>query len=937
VTKPNDVLLISFIGYASQEISVGTKRNILVRLKEKLTALDEIVVVGYGSQKKINLTGAVGTVDLRDIEGKPSVNIVEALQGTIPGLIITQSTSKPGNRPGVNIRGLNTLNDNNPLIIIDGIQGDIQNINQSDIEQISVLKDASAAIYGSRASNGVILITTKQGSSQKNEVRYESQFGWQQATELPAIINPWEYAELRNEALINSGRAPEFTADQIANYRYGDGSNTKWIEAIYKPTAPMQSHSISMNGGNSATTYLLSAGYLDQKSLFRGDNFGLKRYNFRLNIAHQLSERFKFSATTYFTRNENRTTSYWEEWIIEQATRTPSIYNMKEGNEYMYPAGTSANPLARLEKGGYSLSTQDDINGTIRGEFKIINGLTLVGMGGVRITGNRTHENRIAIAEKTSNDLSNFMSESYGRTNDITVNVLLNYEKSFGKHSIAAFGGYAYEGNSINSFYTDRSAPEKDVPYNGDDVFGDSVLGDAVFRIPNSGGASNWALYSAIGRISYNFGDRYLLDFNIRNDISSKFAKGNRSGVFPSLSAAWRVSQENFYGSFTKYVPSLKLRTSWGLLGNNRIDNYQYLSRITVNQGYTFGGLPASTAWYSAANEYIGWETTRMLNFGLDAGLLNNKLNVSFDYFNNMTYDILMNLPVPGTYGGGAPIQNAGKVKTQGWEFNLSYNFGTGQVNHYIHGNISDSWNKVISLKGTESVSGHDPQYILREGYPIWAYYAYRSDGFFQNQDEVNKGPQTSQGAKPGDIRYIDKNGDNAVTPDKDYFILGTRDPRYTFGFSYGFDWKGLDFSMFWQGVGKRNAWLRGEAVEAFHNGNTGPVFEFHKDRWTPENGNATYPRLTVGSESANNALPSDFWIWNAAYLRLKNVQLGYTLPSNLTRKFFVKNLRVYTSLQNAFTFSKMKGTGWDPEYNEGTGRIFPVSRIYSMGLDIKF
>jgi len=327
-----------------------------------------------------------------------------------------------------------------------------------------------------------------------------------------------------------------------------------------------------------------------------------------------------------------------------------------------------------------------------------------------------------------------------------------------------------------------------------------------------------------------------------------------------------------------------------------------------------------------------------MANIGFELGLLNNDLNITFDCFNNRTKDILVNLPVPGLFGNGAPIQNAGKVETRGWELSVSYRLKTGPVVHNFSGNISDSFNEVIDTRGTEIIGGSDVQTIIKEGYPLYSYYAYRSDGFFQNEEECQKGPHLEGiTPKPGDIRYLDKNGDGVIKPDDDRFIVGNDFPRYTFGFTYGLEYKGFDFSMMWQGVGRRNKWMRGESVEAFHNNNEGPVMDFHQDRWTPNNPDATYPRLTMGAESANNAAKSDFWIQDAKYLRLKNAQIGYTFPQQWMKKLYVKNLRIFASVQNPLTFTNMKG-GWDPEYTgDGSGRAYPVARVYSFGLNVKF
>ena len=684
-----------------------------------------------------------------------------------------------------------------------------------------------------------------------------------------------------------------------------------------------------MTGGNDQLSYMASLGYLDQSSMFKGPDYGYKRYNARLNVSHKVTNNFTLNLTSQFARNDIKEHAYWTEWIIEQANRMPPIYPIKnEDGSYNYPAGSNSNGLQRLEEGGYRQNVNDELLGTIQAEWEVYKGLKLIGSAGGRVWNNKLHENRKAF--EGTGDTENKLTEQFYRSKNITTNLMVTYNTKIGKHSIGGLLGYAYEGFSEKQFSTSRLT--EDSKY---DIFVGDLSGD---KVSNTGSGSDWAIYSGFARATYNYDEKYLLEFNIRNDYSSYFAKGNRSGVFPSFSAGWRISEEKFWSVLKPYVPSLKIRGSWGLVGNNRIGAYQYMQTVSVKNGISFGDKLAQTAEFASTNPDLKWETTRMANIGFELGLLNNDLNITFDCFNNRTKDILVNLPVPGLFGNGAPIQNAGKVETRGWELSVSYRLKTGPVVHNFAGNISDSFNEVIDTRGTEIIGGSDVQTIIKEGYPLYSYYAYRSDGFFQNEEECQKGPHLEGiTPKPGDIRYLDKNGDGVIKPDDDRFIVGNDFPRYTFGFTYGLEYKGFDFSMMWQGVGKRNKWMRGESVEAFHNNNEGPVMDFHQDRWTPNNLDATYPRLTMGAESANNAAKSDFWIQDAKYLRLKNAQIGYTFPQQWMKKLYVKNLRIFASVQNPLTFTKMKG-GWDPEYTgDGSGRSYPVARVYSFGLNVKF
>ncbi|MBR3990448.1 MAG: TonB-dependent receptor [Bacteroidales bacterium] len=930
-TTPSAVLVFSAIGYEPQEVNVAGRTKIDITLEESSLLLDDAVVVGYGVQKKVNLTGAVASVSTKELEGKPINNVLEGLQGTTPGLVIQQGSSTPGGVPSMNIRGYNTMNDNNPLVIIDGIEGSLANLNPGDIEQISVLKDASStAIYGSRASNGVILVTTKKGSEGEVHVDYDMSMGWQQATALPTVVDSWIYAELYNEAAVNSGRTVKFGPEEIAAFRNG-GTNVKWINELYKNSAMQHNHNLSVTGGTKNLSYMASLGYVDQNSLFKGPDYGYKRYNGRINLSHKVGERLTVNATAQYTRNVIKDHAYWTEWIIEQCNRMPAIYEIKNADgTYNYPSGSNSNSLERLETGGYRQSRNEDVSGTINADFKIIDGLHLNATIGGRSINNGTHENRMASAAAASGDKENHISESSYRATKLTTTVTLNYEKTFGqKHNFAALVGYAYEGESAKDYNTQRLTDNSKY-----DIFVGGLSGD---KVSNGGGASDWSLYSAFGRLTYNYDEKYLAEFNIRNDYSSYFAKGNRSGLFPSLSLGWRISQESWWENIRPVIPSLKLRGSWGLVGNNRIGAYRYMQTVSVTQGYNFGGELVPTAYFSSVDPSIKWETTRMANIGLDIAFLKNDLNVSFDYFNNRTRDILVSLPVPGLFGNGAPTSNAATVASQGWEFSVNYHFRTGAVNHNIAGNVSDSWNKVVDTKGETLYYGYDVVSVIKEGYPLYSYYALRNNGLFQSDDEAASSPHL-EGIVPraGDIRYVDKNGDKVINDD-DRFVVGNDFPRYTFGLSYNLQWKGFYFSAFLQGVGMRSRWMRGEAVEAFHNNNEGPVLDFHVDRWTPVNTDASYPRLTMGSESANNATKSDFWIQNAAYLRLKNVQLGYNFQGDWMKKIRLSSLRVYGSIENALTLSSMRG-GWDPEYNaDGSGRAYPVARVYSFGLNVKF
>lgn len=938
------VIVISFIGYRQQEIAVAPGQTSLdVLLTPDVNTLDEVVVVGYGTRKKANLTGAVTELSGQVFEGKPVVNAYQALQGEASGVIIQQGTSEPGSNPSINIRGLNTINGNNPLVVVDGVIGSLNNVNPSDIKSVTVLKDAaSAAIYGSRAASGVILVTTKLGNEGKPQFTYSTNFGFQQPTNFPHPADSWEYATLRNEALVNSGMAPAFTPEQILNFK-NNGPNVFHYREIFRSSAPQSNHNLSFGGKNNGTDYYVSLGYQNQASLFKGPDYGYKRYNLRINLAQEVNKKLTLSGRMSFVRNDIKDHAWWTEWLIEPTVRIPTIYNaVDSAGNYTLVSGSNGSSLARLEKGGMRTSQNDEALANFSAEYKPLENLTIKAVISGNVTSNRTHEFRkaIAYAYPGGGDTQNSVADQSSSTLYLNPYVTATYNKEIVPMGfLEVLIGASSEKNS-NKFFGVQGI---NVPGND---FG--VISNTSELLPGGtyGSGNEWALHSYFGRLGFTFQDKYLFESNLRYDGSSRFSSTKRWGLFPSVSLGWVISKEDFFAAVEDFISFAKLRGSWGQVGNQDInDLYGYQSVVSSYPNvYSFGNTAVPGSYYSVTNPDRSWETTTMSDIGVDLGFAGNKFNVSFDVFNNVTDDILLQLPVPDTYGLGQPFQNAGSVRNRGWELSLDYKIA-GAVQHSFGLNLSDNLNEVIDLKGKEFVNGADVQTILREGFPMYSYYGLRSDGFFNTTEEIagNATPIFATSVKPGDIKYIDRNQDNQIDYDHDRFVLGNPFPRYTFGFNYRAEWKGFDLAVLLQGVGKRSQWIRGEIVEAFHNSNEGPVFKRHLDRWTPSNTDATYPRLTIGSESVNNAARSDFWIYDAKYLRIKNVQLGYTFPQSVVSKAGLSNVRIYLTGLNVFTFTKMD-VGLDPEVNGGTGaagpaysgRVYPVSRVFSAGVEVK-
>lgn len=944
------ILTFSFIGYSTVEVPVNGRATIDIALEPSIESLEEVVIVGYATQKKTNLTGAVSIIEEDALESKPITTVVQALQGAAPNLIIQQQSSEPGAQLNINIRGIGTLGDNSPLVVIDGIpsnSGVLSSLNPNDIESVSVLKDAaSSAIYGSRSANGVLLVTTKQGGlGTKPVVSYNGIVGFQAPTFRQKPVSAYEFAMLKNEALVNSGQSPQFSPSDIADI-YAAKPNAWYMDEIFKDRATQQSHNLSIAGGTQGTTYLVSLGRMDQSSNFVGQDFGYQRTNVRTNVTSKINDKLSAGIMLAYNKNHIKEHAYSTEFIVGDASRIPRLYPIKDtlGNYYIPPTASS-NPLARLEKGGNREHVNDNFMGNIFAEYTIVKNLRIKGIFGGNLWNYKTHEFRKSIdyLPYVGADGQNSVDDSNSKTQQTNFQLVANYNFQINDHAVTVLGGYSSEG------YTESGNRLRTLNVDNEYGFSTSETEIDFANTYNSRGTP-WSLNSYFGRATYNFREKYLLEANFRYDGSSRFAAENRWGFFPSLSAGWRMTEEAFLSS-VKDIANIKIRGSWGKLGNQNIGTFLYTSNVTnAPNNYGFNNTGVVGAFFSSSNPDITWETSTMFDLGAEIDVLEGKLAFSFDYFSKRTEDILLGITVPGTYGAAAPVVNAAIVDNKGWEISVTYRHVGNFINHTISANLADNLNKVIDVRGKETIEGGDRSIIIREGYPINSYYGYKSDGLYQNLDEIEAGPKpafVANGAvSPGDIRYVDRNSDNVIN-EQDRFILGNPFPRYTFGVNYRADFKGFDFSLFIQGVGKRNLYLRGESVEAFHN-NWENVYEQHLDRWTPTNPDASYPRLTIGTASTNNNAGSDYWMLNAAYARLKNVQLGYTIPKTMTKKIGLDHVRLYLTGQNLLTVTKMKN-GFDPEISEfnsnldtadgkvNSGRVYPNLKVYALGVDIRF
>lgn len=948
---PDDgILVFSFIGFLSQEIAARGRTTINIVMAEQSQSLSEMVVVGYGVQKKVNVIGAVSSITAEDLKSRPITSISTGLQGLLPGVTVQSFTGLPGQNGGsIRIRGIGTLGDSNPLIVIDGIPGgSLDILNPDDIESVSVLKDAaSSSIYGVRGANGVILITTKKGKADsKPIIGYNNYFGLQTPTALPEYLGSPDYMILLNESQRNVGRTPTYTDAEIEIARNGSDlnyyANTNWIKEIYKKNAAQQNHNLSINGGSNDLRYYVSYGYLKQDGLIAGNNFGSDRNNIRLRLSTKLIDRLELDANLgYIDRGYKESTHNVGDGDgpIYSAQQISPLVPVKFATGGWGYLGGSLNPLATATDGGINDFNSQELTGNLNAALTLFDGFKLRGQYGL-IKGNSQRD----LFRKTINYYSPINGDRIYQTNapnTIVVSDYYNtyqtvigvaeYEKVFNKkHDLKALFGASQESN-VGGFF---SATRQDVVTQD---IGNVNLGTT--NIQNASSADQTALQSLFGRASYTFDNRYLAEVNFRYDGSSRFSKDVRWNLFPSVSVGWRLSEERFFSGLKSIFEQVKFRASYGELGNDRVgSNYAYLATIVPVGTMPIGNiLTPAYAQTSLSNQILTWETVTKQNLGLDILMLNGRLGLTADYFKNNTNDILLRVALPDVIGASAPFQNAGKVENKGWEMQLNWQDKISDFRYGVNFNISDVKNKVVSLGGVPPSFGDQVRFLNE---PIDSFYGLVALGLAQEsdfdynsttKDYTPKFPVIS-GDKiaPGDVMYRDLNGDGKITLTDDRKIIGDPIPRYTYGFRGDVGWKGFDFNFFIQGVGKASGYIRGASRHAYINESTNPQ-KIHLDRWTPENTSASYPRLTY--QLSHNQRLSTKWLEDASYMRLKNVQLGYTLPDAYTNKYRVSQFRIFASADNLFTQTNFFNA-FDPETPVTNGGYYPQVKTFVFGLN---
>jgi TonB-linked SusC/RagA family outer membrane protein len=952
--EKGQTLVFSYLGFEEERIPVRDQKEIRVSLTQSgQDALNGVVVVGYGTKKKLNVTGALSTVSGKQLENRPVTNVADALQGTMAGVTVVQNSGQPGKDQGmIRVRGIGTLGNSDAMVVVDGIVSTLNDINPNDIESITVLKDAaSASIYGSRAANGVILVTTKKGKNAATQVHYNAYVGRQEATRLPDYLPSWQASSFYNEALVNEGKTPRYSDAEIQKFKDGSDPdnypNTDWLGLFYQGSGFQQSHYLDISGGNEKTQTLLSLGYFSEDGIVK--NTGLDRYTSRFKISTRMGSRFSVNGNFAYTLENFKEPVDGQnrgfQALIHGINRIGNVVPYKYSNGY-YGFNDEGNPVASVDEGGLAQINTHYLKGVVDGDLEIAKGLHFKPLVGYQLT---IDQSRNFIKDMQFYDWQtgtpalylgpNSSTNTNNITSVITLQGLLQYEKSWGDHDFSVLAGYSQE----YTHFSDLSGYRKDFINNSlSELNAGPVAGQQA-----TGSAYEIALQSFFGRVNYSYKGKYLLEGNIREDGSSRFAPDNRWGIYPSFSAGWRISEEAFFSPLKTLLTDLKFRGSWGKLGNqnlssiqnssgNPIGNYPYIPTIASGENYSFGNAVASgVAPLNGANAMIRWENTTSTDFGFDAALLKGKITLTADYFIRNTDNLLLNIPVGAVYGFNAPVQNGGSIQNKGLELELGYHGRQKDFTYNVSANVSFIRNKVTDLKGTDPIiNGFS---FLKVGYPINSFYGYQAEGLFQTEDQVDKHATQSGGIiAPGDIMYKDQNGDGVINgSDRQY--LGTYFPKMTYGLNIGLGWKGFDLNLFLQGAGQVKGLVRDVVLGQLLD-QTGKPTSIFTDHWTPDNPNAKFPRLwnsyTQNDPDYNN---SSFWVRNAGYMRLKNLQVGYTISSGWLAKAGIEKARIYYSGQNIFTSTQFYN--WiDPEAPAGeSGATYPQVLINTVGLNITF
>ena len=974
-------ITISYIGY--QTVETKAAANMRIVLREDNETLNEVVVVGYGVQKKSVVTASIAKVSSDDLSRTAPVRMDNALKGLAAGVTVTSSSGQPGAAAQIRVRGIGTINNSDPLYIVDGmpISGGLDYLNPSDIESIEVLKDAaSGAIYGARAANGVILVTTKTGKVGKTRVNYNFSYGWQSPWRKRDVLNATDYALMINEGRVNSGQAPVY-ADP---YSYGEG--TDWQEELFNDGAPVSNHEVTVSGASEKLNYYLSLGYYTQEGIIGGD-YGRSNYNrltLRSNTKYTLFDeskkrnwlnKFDVTVNLSYARVKNTSIEANSQWgsplgsalamspILtptltgeaadaqnQQYAGTASYVPMYDANGNLYTlAGPDynemTNPLQNLSLPGAHNWSHKFVANFIA-ELQIWDGLKFRSSYSADMSfwGNDSYTPIYYLRANQYSDFTQASSES-DRGTVWQIENVLTYDKTIGDHTFNVVLGQSAMKNTGWTLGASRNnLIDVNKPYI-----------DYANGLAENGDMNAWGGYSdpytmasMFARLSYNYAERYMFQATVRRDGSSRFGANNRYAVFPSFSLGWNITNEPFMQKRPDWLSNMKLRLSWGKNGNDNIGNFQYLSLTSVNNNYIFGrdeGVANGTKASIIPNPDLKWEESEQFDLGLDLGFFNNALTFTVDYYIKKTNGMLMTLAIPSYVGESKPYGNVGDMENSGVEFELGYKFNVADARFSIKGNASYLKNKLVKLGNDTGFANYDSFQTAgtitrgENGQPFPFFYGYKTAGIFQSQAEIDSyvgptGQPIQPDAKPGYVKFVDIDGDGAITTN-DQTKIGKGMPDWTFGINFNAEWRGFDFSMMWQGVAGADVFDATRRIDIAATN----LPSWMLSRWTGPGTSNKYPMFILGDNV--NWVSSDLYVHDGSYFRLKNIQLGYTLPQNLTRKVFIEKLRVYVAAENLITFTKY--WGFDPEVaSSGTSLgvdygVYPQARVFTVGFNLSF
>lgn len=951
-TERGALLVVSFIGFQPVEVAV-TGQFLNISLKEEVRDIDEVIVVGYGVQKKSLVTGAISSIDSKEINMGANTRLEQSIQGKTAGVYITNSSGQPGEAVSIKIRGTSTFNGGaQPLYVVDGIpQGNIDYLNPGDIESIEILKDAaSAAIYGARAANGVVMVTSKQGKSGDLKISYDGYYAVQNAWKKMGLLNAREYGIIINEAAMNSGQSLPFSNSELAKL----GEGTDWQDEIFYDNAPIQNHQISASGGTDKALMNASFSYFNQDGIVAKGKSNFERYTFNFNGTFKgYNDRLVVRPSVVYTHINKMGVDPNSEWNspLSKAINIDPVTPVRNADGSWgvspYVSQEIFNPVGQLEY-LFSKYRLDKIVGNLSAEYELVSGLKLRSSVGLDYAYGIS-DGYTPIYQLTPTIGSPFSSvnKSIERWYNLNWENVLSYSATIAEdHGVNALLGTT----TIKNLGENLGGYKTDLIFSGfSNAYIDNATNEESMRAWGGGWESR--LVSFFGRLNYDYKSRYMLTAILRRDGSSNFGSNNRFGTFPSVSVGWNISEE----SFMQDVPAvefMKLRAGWGTNGSDNLPAFAYTSIINDIRRYTFGDSQTILVGSSperVSNPDLKWETTEQLNIGLDYRALNGALSVTLDWYRKTTRDLLIYTPIPSFVGNASPWANAGKVQNQGFEFLVGYNTKLGDVNLRASVNGTFNNNEVLEvgnesgyLSGASVATSMNQVTRVQEGFPIGYFYGYKTNGIFQNQAEIDAyvkdGKKIQPDAKPGDFRWVDANNDGKINED-DRGQIGNPNPKFHYGINVGADWKGFDVSLFFTGV-QGNDIFNGTRRYDLPMSNWGVAA---LDRWHGEGTSNSHPRVTLGDDNQNYSRPSDFYVEDGSFFRLKNLTVGYTLPKNLMERVKIDRVRLYVTAQNLWTITNY--TGFDPEmgsasdaFNQGIDRgIYPQARTFMVGLNVNF